>query len=205
MEEISDESLGDCIHKNKNHGELSVFTFICRLVQCPEGSCGCTLSSTSQRFPQRDERLETPSLSHHHSDNDRQAATIIRSNPEPSSRTGELISLRQGPNIWLIETFLVCSPRYEKKIRDLDYVMGWFVSEGREPIAQPFPCNAKEEDLFIRICSANLRIQVWLKGSLGWETIAPGHKHPTLSGYGLVLTDGKPSWVTTQTIATYNY
>lgn len=86
--------------------------------------------------------------------------------------------------------------------------MGWFESFGQERIEGPVQCEgASCGDVFIHSCAgAEGAPQVWIRmGDGTWEAAAAGHIHPYLPCYRLVVTKGKPRWVTRKTIATYGY
>ena len=86
--------------------------------------------------------------------------------------------------------------------------MGWFESSGQRSIECPAQCEgASCGDVFIHSCTgAEETVQMWIRTGDGtWEAAAAGHIHPYLPGYRLVMTKGKPGWVTRKTIATYGY
>lgn len=83
--------------------------------------------------------------------------------------------------------------------------MGWYESAGTAALRYPSRCEGVESgDLFIHSYGLD-RAQVWVMGDEKWSVIGMGHKHPYLPGYRLLIKNGKPSWVTRKTIATYSY
>lgn len=85
----------------------------------------------------------------------------------------------------------------DKKIRGLEEYMGYYLSSGKSPLEIP-PHDDKAEpgDVFLHTYQEDQR-QIWMRTPDGaWKHIQPGHDHPYLSGYCLLLKDGKPAWVT---------
>jgi hypothetical protein len=82
--------------------------------------------------------------------------------------------------------------------------MGWHHSEGDAALEHPSPCDDVElGDLFVHAHGTS--VQVWMRSDNGWDVIRAGHAHPSLIDHRLLIKDGKPSWVTRQTVATYSY
>lgn len=98
------------------------------------------------------------------------------------------------------------SARKDKKIRDLEEYMGWYTSSGSQPLeAPPSHKDAEYGDIFVHLYGEE-DAQVWMRTAMAtWERVNPGHDHPYLPGYRLMLKDGRPGWVTRKTIATYHY
>ena len=98
------------------------------------------------------------------------------------------------------------SVRKERKIRGLEEYFYFFESSGDTSIDKPLRYeNAEVGDLFVHTHGPD-RIQMWIRVSTKtWDSVGPGHRHPYLPGYRLVLTGGKPGWVTRKTVATYHY
>lgn len=101
---------------------------------------------------------------------------------------------------------LVCSGRKEKKIRGLEALMGWFQSKGGMELKEPCLCDdAKPNDVFVHSYGETGQ-QVWLLGQNGiWDRVKIGREHPTITTHRLVIAEGRPSWVTRKTVATYGY
>jgi hypothetical protein len=94
----------------------------------------------------------------------------------------------------------------DKKIRGIEEYMGYYLSSGNSPLEEP-PRDkiAEHGDVFVHSYEGE-KHQIWMgTADAKWECIAPGHDHPYLPGYRLMLKHGKPGWVTQKTIATYHY
>lgn len=97
-------------------------------------------------------------------------------------------------------------PRFQRKMRDVDAYIVWYLSEGLEPL--PYPHSsivANPGDLFIHRRSCDEVEKIWVMGKDGlWDEIVIGGKHPLLSGYRLhLLANRDPGWVTKKTATTY--
>lgn len=96
--------------------------------------------------------------------------------------------------------------RFQRKMRDVDAYVVWYLSEGPEPLSRPHSSTgANPGDLFIHRPVRGEEGQIWVVGKDGiWGKIAIGGKHPLLSGYRLhLLANRDPGWVTKKTATTY--
>lgn len=98
------------------------------------------------------------------------------------------------------------SERTDKKIRGLAEYMGYYLSSGDSSLQEPpHYKDAQLGDVFLHSFEDD-NFQIWMRMDSGkWESIRPGQAHPYLQGYQLLLKNGKPTWVTGRTIATYHY
>lgn len=100
----------------------------------------------------------------------------------------------------------VCSSRREKKIRGLEVLMGWFESRGYGELKEPYLYDgARPGDIFVHTFGSCGQ-QVWMLGENGiWAGVYPAQEHPTVPTHRLFIAEGRPSWVTRKTVATYGY
>ncbi|KAH7906301.1 hypothetical protein BJ138DRAFT_1117701 [Hygrophoropsis aurantiaca] len=93
--------------------------------------------------------------------------------------------------------------RMEHKLRNIDYVMGWFSSNKDENLEHPPLCaQARKGDIFV--CKHNDVHRAWLWNDDQWKQVCDNEPHPLLAEHRLRLQpDGTPNWVTRQTITTY--
>lgn len=94
--------------------------------------------------------------------------------------------------------------QYERKIRNVDIIMFWFVSDGPEPIHKPLRPGIRFADLYLHLHGAS-DVQIWIWNSSDvWETIEQGYVHPQLPDRRLwLLSRDEPSWITRKTARTY--
>lgn len=124
-----------------------------------------------------------------------------RITPKPSTKVERTPELDGTP-----PRKLVCSRRREKKIRGLEVLMGWFEAKGGTELKEPCLCDdALPNDVFVHSFGRDGE-QVWLLGETGvWMKVNGGREHPSIPTHRLVISEGRPSWVTRKTIATYGY
>ncbi|KAI6143932.1 hypothetical protein BKA82DRAFT_4179077 [Pisolithus tinctorius] len=94
--------------------------------------------------------------------------------------------------------------RQEHKIRNLNVVIGRFISSGNAPLERPpVHSQAVHGDLYIH--HYENRVQIWLRDGDQWlPDIKDGCHHPTLPEYRLYVAKGvEPTWVTRKTRSTY--
>ncbi|KAI5986644.1 hypothetical protein EDD15DRAFT_2373104 [Pisolithus albus] len=94
--------------------------------------------------------------------------------------------------------------RQEHKIRNLDVIIGRFISSGDIPLERPPVCSqAVHGDLYVH--HYENRLQIWLRDGDQWlPDIRDGYHHPTLPEYRLYVAEGvEPTWVTRKTRSTY--
>ena len=97
--------------------------------------------------------------------------------------------------------------RHEHGIRGLTEKTTWYSSSANDLLDHPVPLAStrlNQGDLYVHTATGNRR-QVWLWTADGrWMTVQLHHPHPYLKGYVLnILSNGEPSWVTSDTIRTY--
>ena len=94
--------------------------------------------------------------------------------------------------------------RHSRKIRgQAGGIYGWFESEDVNPLSKPPSIKGIiPNDLFIHNVSGEIQIWLWTaKGD--WRHVIVGEPHPLLPTHCLIINNGKPRWVTRQTVATY--
>ncbi|KAF8329244.1 hypothetical protein F5887DRAFT_118925 [Amanita rubescens] len=95
--------------------------------------------------------------------------------------------------------------RNSRKIREQKgHIYGWFESEGTSSLDMPpLLREAIPNDLFVhRPDSGEIQIWLWSAENL-WRPIQVGASHPLLPTHRLIINNGKPRWVTRQTVAAY--
>jgi len=100
----------------------------------------------------------------------------------------------------------IASPnRQQQKIRNLEVMMGRYITSHQLPLQHPPPCpRAAHGDLYIHHYG-NKKVQIWLREGDQWiGNIMDGYHHPLLSDYRLFVAEGtEPTWVTKKTRSTY--
>ncbi|KAH7918995.1 hypothetical protein BV22DRAFT_1051360 [Leucogyrophana mollusca] len=93
--------------------------------------------------------------------------------------------------------------RLEHKIRNIDFVMGWYTQAGAEPLERPPACpQVRRGDIFVYDLNGVYTAWLWDNGQ--WKQAHDNEPHPLLEEHRLrMLVDGTPSWVTRQTMSTY--
>lgn len=122
--------------------------------------------------------------------------SISPSPPAPSTPHASLSLAPSGGKSYI---------RNSRKIRgQTGSIYGWFESEDTNSLAKP--PSIKEvipNDLFIHKPLSG-EVQIWLWTTEGvWRPIKVGELHPFLPTHCLIINNGKPRWVTRQTVATY--
>ena len=100
----------------------------------------------------------------------------------------------------------IASPkRQQQKIRNLDVMMGRYITSHQLPLQHPPPCShIVHGDLYIHHYG-DKKVQVWLREEDQWiGSIKDGHHHPSLSDYRLFVAEGaEPTWVMKKMRSTY--
>jgi hypothetical protein len=94
--------------------------------------------------------------------------------------------------------------QHERKIRNVDLIMFWFVSQGPGPIEEPLRTGVRFTDLYLHLHGES-EVQVWIWNSDNdWEAVEQGYVHPQLPDRRLWLPSrDEPSWITRKTARTY--
>jgi hypothetical protein len=94
--------------------------------------------------------------------------------------------------------------QHERKIRNVDLIMFWFVSQGSGPIKKPLQSGIRFADLYLHLHGES-EVQIWIWNNDGaWQAVEQGFVHPHLPDRRLWLPSrDEPSWITRKTARTY--
>ncbi|KAI6001899.1 hypothetical protein EDD15DRAFT_2361258 [Pisolithus albus] len=108
------------------------------------------------------------------------------------SRAAVPVSVCQEHESYLTSLESIVPERQEQKIRNLDAVVGRYVTRHELPLRHPPPCpHAKSGDLYIHRYDGNRGIQIWVRDVDCWKAnVVDGHHHPVLPDYRLYIADG---------------
>lgn len=134
--------------------------------------------------------------------------TTAAPDPDNSADTDAAvtISLCQEHETYLTSMETIVPERQEQKIRNLNAVVGRYMTRHELPLRHPPPCpHAKNGDLYIHRYDGNRGIQIWVRDDNCWKADAvDGRHHPVLPDYRLYIAGGMdPTWVTKKTRSTY--
>lgn len=135
--------------------------------------------------------------------------------PSMSSLASSILPSRDfgqpPPTTTALPTSLSLSPgeklyiRNSRKIRgQMGSTYGWFeLEDAASPLKPPSIKGAIPNDLLVnKLGSGEIRIWLWTADG-DWRPINIGEQHPLLPTHYLIINNGKPRWVTRQTVATY--
>ncbi|KAI6004200.1 hypothetical protein EDD15DRAFT_2192096 [Pisolithus albus] len=102
------------------------------------------------------------------------------------------VAVCQEHESYLTSVESIVPERQEQKIRNLDAVVGRYVTRHELPLRYPLPCpHAKSGDLYIHRYDGNRGIQIWVRDVDCWiANVVDGHHHPVLPDYRLYIADG---------------
>lgn len=131
--------------------------------------------------------------------------SIQQSEYTPSSTTADeaLLSSTKALSTSLPDVLQLPLER-ERKIRNVDIVMFWFVSRGPQPIKEPLRSGVRFTDLYLHLYEeSEVQIWIWNRDNV-WESVEQGYVHPRLPDRRLWLPSrDEPSWITRKTARTY--